>query len=91
MNHFHSATRHTGEQEVLPVFSNLHDVTAEREKATKREEIIYNGEVSRQETTKKPFLVIRWADRGGCLIGRDWRELGDLSSHPDRDSSDLTA
>lgn len=53
------------------MFSNLHDVTVEREKVTEKEEIIYNKEVSRPETRKKPFLVIRWADQGDRLIGRD--------------------
>lgn len=61
------------------MFSNLQDVMVEREEVTEKEEIIYN-KVSRPEKKKKkkkkPFLVIRWADQGDCLIGRDWRELG---------------
>lgn len=79
IHHFHSASRHTGAQEELPAFSILHDVIVEREEVTEKEEIIYN-KVSRPEKQKKkkkkPFLVIRWADQGDCLIGRDWRELG---------------
>lgn len=80
IHHFHPATQHTGQ---LPVFLNLHDVTAEREKVTEREEYLQHGGFQTRDE-EEALLMICWAHQGDCLIGREGESMSSSSNNTDR-------
>lgn len=73
----------TGQQWLLPVFLNLHNATAEREKVTEREEYLQHGGFQTRDE-EEALLMIRWAHQGDCLIGREGESVSSSRNITDR-------